>query len=503
MPHLTFKQLNNLDAAVYCDEEQQLELTEYFATRVPGFQFHPKFKARIWDGYYRFYTSYRGTLPLGLLYLARKFVIDNGYTSNVDDVLAAQVDSSLSHEQAKQFISTVKLNPQFVVRDYQLESISSSLRFRRGIILSPTGSGKSLVIYLIIRYLLDVKHQRVLLIVPNISLVEQMWSDFEEYGWKERDKRSSILYSGKEMQTKELLISTWQSVYKRPPEFFESFGALLLDECHTVAKSVSIAELCKKCVNANYRVGFTGTLPPERIDHLTVQSYLGPQLFSSTSSEMIDKGILSQAVVASLILRYPEHIVEEMKRTSYEEEEQFVTSTPLRMQVFDFIFSHTPKGENFLVLCQKIEHLKAIEKYLETKLSDEYSLYVIYGEVSAKEREAIRKLTDERSNVIIIGTHATMSTGINIKRLHNVIFASSYKSKVKVLQSVGRGLRLHSSKERLILWDVVDDLSWMSTRGTKKRNYLLHHFSERVRFYKEQGFRIVTHQLQLKPELSK
>ena len=291
---------------------------------------------------------------------------------------------------------------------------------------------------------------------------------------------------------------------------------ILVHNCHH-AKANSIQTIAKKCTNAEYRLGFTGTVPTAEIDKMNIFGYLGQQLIEIKSRELIEKGILSEISVANLILKYPVEIIEKYfqfakeinpetgkekwRKADYSEEEKIVELCESRNLIFNWIFSLIPDKQNTLILCKHIDHLKSLEEYLIKNLPDKFSVYIIYGGVEAEEREKIRLLVNTTENVILLGTYATLSTGINIPKLHNCIFASSYKSKIKIIQSIGRGLRTHESKERLIVWDVIDDLSYLVTkkgkRSAKDANYLFKHFLERLKYYQEQEFKYFSKEIYL------
>jgi superfamily II DNA or RNA helicase len=262
----------------------------------------------------------------------------------------------------------------------------------------------------------------------------------------------------------------------------------LVSNCHS-AKALSIQAIAKNCVNAKYRIGYTGTLNTSECDKMTITGYIGPCLFKMKSNDLIDRGILSKIKIANILLKYPEDVINKNKNRPYEEEVRTINEYEDRNKVFDWIFSNIKDGENTLILCTQISHLEKLQKYLEEKLDDKYLIENIYGKTDVEEREHLRKLMDTEKNMILIGTYATMATGINIKRLHNIIFASSYKSKIKVLQGIGRGLRKHEDKDGMILWDLVDDLVYTTRNGTKYNNYVYEHWLERMKYYEESGFK--------------
>lgn len=497
---VTLRPLNNIHAEVQCSDEQRMELYQFFAYSAPNFQFHPKFRARLWDGKVHLFNYSDNSLPIGLTYLLKAFAAQYQYDLDTTEADKLFVDNNVTAEHVSQFAQMMLRDCSIdgvplVVRDYQLTALQACLQQKRGVVLYPTGSGKSLIMYLLTRFRLQQK-DNIIVIVPNKSLVEQLYHDFQSYGWDNLEQDCCMCYSGLPRRTTSVLISTWQSMYKQPSAFFNRFGTVIIDECHSVARSTSIAEFCKKCTKATHRYGFTGTLPTEILDQVTVHSHIGPVIQTTTSKELIDRGVLSQLVIANVVLKYPDAIVEQMKKRPYPEEERFIMSYEPRLDVLQYIVNNVSSSENMLVLCQKRAHLNSIYEYLRKHYPKRH-VYKIDGLIPAKVREEIRQLTDKQQGVIVVGTFATMSTGINIRRLHNVVFASSYKSKIKVLQSIGRGLRTHASKSKLILWDIIDDLSWTSQRGTLKKNYLLHHFEQRLQYYHEQGFRVVNRILSL------
>ena len=481
------EKVNEVFIKLKCDMSQTLEIRQYFTCYAPNFQFHPKFRAKIWDGKLCFYDYRTNTLPIGLLPKLAKFAKQFDYELDFQFDLS-KMSNNISIDDLSDYLDKVFKDIDITPRDYQLDAIHKSLTNKRGIVLSPTGSGKSLIIYSMIRFLLGM-NKKTMLVVPNISLVEQMYSDFKSYGWDNIDNHVTKLYNGvKPDFNKEILITTWQSIYKKQESFFKDYEALLIDETHQ-AKSLSIQTIAKKSVNAEYRIGLTGTLPTEDSDIFNIYGYLGPVIFKQKTKELQKLGVLSDISIVNLLLQYPEEMVKLNKQRPYVEEVETITTYANRNKVFKYIFDKIEDKQNSVVLCHKIEHLKAIEEYLLENLNDKYSVYVIYGAVKPVERERIRHLMDQEENLILLGTYATLSTGINIKKLHHVIFASSYKSKIKILQSIGRGLRTHETKEKMVLWDIVDDLRYTTRNGTKGKNHVYKHFEERLKFYNEQEFK--------------
>ena len=273
---------------------------------------------------------------------------------------------------------------------------------------------------------------------------------------------------------------------------------LCVSNCHG-AKSYSTTQLGNKCLNAEYRIGLTGTLPDDLSDRFNIKSVLGNTIFNLKSKDLIDSGVLSKITIANMILKYPHDIVDlykpkydatkkKMIKTPYSQEEKFLADYSKRHRIFKYIFNHVPDGQNSLLLVRKVDHLKSIVEYLETKLSDKYTIFVVHGKISTKQREVIRRQMEHEENAIVVATFQTFKQGINIKRLHNVILGSSMKSEITIPQTIGRGLRTHDSKDKMILWDIVDDIRW-SDSGL---NHVFKHFNARLKLYDDAGFNYIT-----------
>lgn len=492
----TYLQIRNLT------QSSALELKEFLSCFIENRYFNPKVKAKIWDGKISFYDWKNQTIPFGLFPQFVKFCNKFNYQFKVnfskDDVI-----NNISDEEFEEFYNAIFKDSSFSPRDYQDEAIKKALRMKRGIIESPTASGKSLNIYAIIRFILGISENKILFIVPNINLVNQIFSDFVDYGWKQAESNCSLVYNNSKMINweKSIIISTWQSLIKKPAEFFQKFQAVIVDEVH-LAQAMSINKILKQCINADYRIGLTGTMPESLISQFTIYGYLGPKIFEMKSSELIEKGILSKIKIANLVIKYPKETIydywhdvdDTIKKTSYQEELDIIYGYDKRNDIFKYIITNIDQNHNVLILCHKISHLKLIKEYIEKNFT-KHKIYEIYGLTEGDERERIRKLSNLQESTIILGTYATLSTGFNLPRLHHIIFASSYRSKIKILQSIGRGLRVHDTKDRLIVWDIVDDLSWVHNWGDNDVNHINHvysHWHERLRYYNVQGFDYMT-----------
>ena len=387
-------------------------------------------------------------------------------------------------------------NAPFQIRDYQDKAVRAALKYHKGILLSCTSSGKSLMIYNIIRCLRKQEMKHILLIVPNIMLVDQMYDDFESYGYDNLDDDVERLGGGHEATfDKPVLISTWQSLQNKDSEFFEKYNAVFVDEVHGVKANV-MSKLMKLCCNAYYKIGTTGTLPNDKCDLLQIREVVGDVIFELKSKELIDKGVLTKIKIANIIAKYPSDLVLKNKGRSYPEEVKMVEEYQDRNKVLEYILEHTDKKHNVLVLMNHLKHVQLIREWLNEKYPDK-KVSVITGAVSGEERSDIRKGIEEEDGTILLATYATMSTGVNMPKLHDVILYANSKSKIKVLQSIGRGLRKHATKNQIILYDIIDDLSYKTRTGRVVENYLIKHWKERMSYYKEQEFPVISTSLNI------
>ena len=488
MQELVIEKLNNVYLRVRCDMGQKMELRSFSSFYAPAYQYHPKFKMRIWDGKVSYFNTKDNTIPIGLLpelfKFAKKYCYKIKLDFDVDELKPEEVEDEFLQTFYYKLFTGTGITP----RDYQHDAIKSALNNRRGIIQSCTGSGKSLIIYCLIRYLL-AEGENIVLVVPSVSLVNQMFSDFvEDYGWLSAHEQVEKLYSGQKPTFKKpVLITTYQSLMKKPPAFFERFGALINDEAHSV-KSIELQKVAQKCSNADTRIGLTGTMPKELSDKYNIQGMLGPVIFNLKSSKLISEGTLAQIKVVNTFLRYPEAVSKLGRGRNYHEEIKLIEQTPERNQAFKYIFDKLPESDNSIILVDRLEHLASITEYIKKEIGNKYTLYVINGSVKADDREVIRRTIDNEKNVILIATYGTVSTGINIKRIHNVILASSSKSEIRILQSIGRGLRTHEDKTGVVIWDIIDDFSYETRNGSLKKNHTYRHWEERYKYYNEQEF---------------
>jgi superfamily II DNA or RNA helicase len=482
---------NEVYITVDCESDVQREISEFFTFYVPGYKFMPAFRTRMWDGKIRLFSQKTKEIYYGLFPYIKAFAEERGY--NIVAGKDVQIDNKVDKETVTKFSNS--LGQKFEARDYQIDAIYHSLKFNRALLLSPTASGKSFIIYALIRYyshlIKDESNNRTLLIVPTTSLVEQMYTDFESYGWNVK-KYCHRLYSGYSNQTdKKVLISTWQSLYKLPREYFKQFGCVFGDEAH-LFKSKSLTEIMTKLVDCKYRIGLTGTLDGAHTHKLVLEGLFGAVNKVTSTKKLMDKKQLSNLAVRCLILKHSEANAKMVANGKYQDEMDYLVSSKSRN---NFIRNLALKIKgNTLVLFQLVEkHGKDLFKSIEDKAEKDRKVFYIYGGVETEEREKARAIVENESDAIIVASYGTFSTGINIKNLHNIIFASPSKSRIRNLQSIGRGLRLGDNKVNATLYDIADDLQYKS-----KENFTLKHFQERINIYNEEEFDYEIHNINLK-----
>ena len=483
-----------------CDDRGVLmELGEYFTFYAEGYKFMPSYRNKLWDGKIRLYDSRSQTIPYGLMKRVAEFCYERGYELNYDDSLKS--NKFFEKEDLERFIdeTAISLKDKLIKpRDYQLDAFVHGIQNRRAILISPTGSGKSLIIYMMMRHYLSYEmDKKVLVVVPTTSLVEQMYKDFESYSWQDNsfDVEEDVhrIYSGKEKIDFDasVVITTWQSAIKLPQSWFAHYGMVIGDEAHTF-KAKSLTTIMNRLVNAGFRIGTTGTLDDAISNQMTLEGNFGPVYKVTTTKELIDSDTLAQLTIQCLVLKYSDEEKKICKGFKYQEEIDYIVSHEKRNR---FIVNLTCDQQgNSLVLYNLVEkHGKPLyNAFVERLKGTGRKVFFVSGAVNAEERERIREITEKEKNAIIVASVGTFSTGINIVNLHNIMFASPTKSQIRVLQSIGRGLRKTKDGQGTTIYDLADDFSWK-----KRKNYTLNHAIERVKIYAKEKFNYKIHEVPL------
>lgn len=475
------------------DEASELELEQLnisLTKRIEGWRFNPLVKRGIWDGYVSYIKDNRW-IPVGLwrhvMVLCKEYRFElkiNGVTRLFDSNITAES----FEEWALDFFDGAKITP----RDYQIEAAFNILKFRRCLAELATSAGKTMISFMTVAYMLEKqKANKILFIVPNVSLVVQASEDFQDYNWRNRVRiKIQQIFSGQAVKpNSNVVIGTYQSLVKKDKEYFDEFDAVIIDECHKM-KSASIKEILSKCRNANYKFGLSGTIPKDgTLDKLTLMSQTGPVITEIKAAFLQKEGHIAGCRVKVIEMNYaPEktrQAFQDLAQNRYESkdvfqlEQNYVVNNEARLDFIVSVIGKVPK--NSLVLFHRIEHGKKIYEALRARSNKK--VYYVDGGTNSDIREEHKKKMETGDDIVIVASYGTFSTGISIKKIHSIFFTESFKSEVIIRQSIGRGLRQHESKTDVLIVDFVDNICTLEWE-----NYLYKHGLERQRIYKQEQF---------------
>jgi superfamily II DNA or RNA helicase len=503
--------------------QMELWLTRY----VKGYKFMPQFKLGVWNGKQSYFKN--GRINLGLWKEALRGCQEIGVNFSMENKEDFPLNRQVTLESVKQFchdyfknhkVKTAEGWKSFMPYDHQIESAYKILKNRFCMAEVATSGGKSLIISIVMFYTLKNINPdaKFLIIVPSITLVTQFYDNIMEYNWGEntledqRDNKLNSLLEGsitpcdirveevmsekprKHSGTKDanIYIGTYQSLEKWPKKFFQQFHTVITDEAHG-AKANTITTILKRTFGTAYsRFGVSGTFPDEdSCEILTIQSVLGPKITEVTANELKEKGIITPMEIKAVYVNHNDsEFLERIKqirkaglgKEALDIEKDYIHLSDKRLE---FIKKIVDKCDtNTLLLFHTIDYGKKILDKLSNEISDKEFFY-IDGEVPGKKREEIKKemeKTDGKTKVLI-ASFGTLSTGVSIRAIFNVIFADSFKSEQIIIQSIGRALRLHSDKEKAMIFDLVDVFD---TSDFGNMHYS--HFKERKKFYDKRQY---------------
>ena len=473
---LVISKSNEVFLKILTEPHIEYELRDHFKFEVPNAKFMPQYRGRNWNGEIHLFDMRSKQIYIGLLDKVISFCKQYGYSYSFQDNkfygLPYEENEHISEEGVKDYMHSICAHTP---RKYQIEGVYGALKHNRKLLISPTASGKSLMIYSLVRYYVD-KGEKILLVVPTTSLVEQMYKDFLDYGWN-ADSYCHRIYSGREKTNDApVTITTWQSIYKLDRSFFEDFNVVIGDEAH-LFKSKSLISIMTKLHHAKYRFGFTGTLDGTQTHKWVLEGLFGPSYKVTRTSELMQQGHLSKLDINCLVLKHTPR-----KFETYNDEIEYLISHSQRNK---FITNLTLdlKGNTLVLFSRVAAHGEPLFEMINKFKGGDRKVFFVHGGVDTEDREQVREITERESNAIIVASYGTFSTGINIKNLHNVIFASPSKSRVRNLQSIGRVLRKGKNKTKAILYDIGDDCTHNS-----RKNYTLNHLIERIKIYNEENF---------------
>jgi len=475
------------------DEATELELEQVkisLTKRIESWRFNPLVKRGVWDGYVTYIKDDKW-IPAGLW----KYVINvcKEYNFEVQvNGIRRLIDPDISAEAFEKWALEFFEGSEITPRDYQIDTSYNILKFRKCLAELATSAGKTLISFLTIAYMLEKKKaERILFIVPNVSLVLQAHEDFHDYNYMNRiDLRIQQIFAGQKIKSnKNIVIGTYQSLIKKSVEYFEQFDAVIVDETHK-AKSASIKTILQKCTKAQYRYGLSGTIPKDgTLDKLTLMSQTGPVISEVKASFLQDQGHIAKCVVKVIEMNYATDsqrlAFQELAQNKYDSkdvfqlEQNFIINSEGRLDFIASVISRVPR--NSLVLFHRIEHGKKLYEKLRQESSKR--VYYVDGGTDKDIREEYKKKMEAGEEVVIVASYGTFSTGISIKKIHNIFFTESFKSEIIIRQSIGRGLRQHESKDKVLIVDFVDDI-----RTEEWDNYLYKHGKARQAIYRQEKF---------------
>ena len=470
--------LDDVHCKVECEASIAQELSDFFTFEVPGAKFMPQVRNRVWDGKIRLFNQVTRTIYVGLTNYIVDFCRVRDYKCDIDGKITHV--NEFTDKDVDDLAQAINLSME--PRDYQKQAIVHALNNKRALLLSPTASGKSLIIYMLARHY----PMKKLIVVPTTGLVHQMASDFAEYGYEDEVHKITAGAS-KEIES-DITVTTWQSVYKMQRKWFEQFKVVIGDEAH-LFKAKSLTNIMSKLVQCPYKFGFTGTLDDTQTHKLVLEGLFGPVERVINTSELIKQKYLANLKINICILGHSDNNRADTARANYRDEVNYIVGSASR---YDFIINlcNELKG-NTLVLYSLVEkhgkELYRLAQQLDKKV------FFVHGGVSGVDRDEIRGIVEKETDALIVASYGTFSTGVNIRRLSNIVFASPSKSKIRVLQSIGRGLRTHTDKDTTKLFDIVDDLRWR-----KWTNFTLKHYGDRLKIYNDEEFQYKIHSYTLK-----
>lgn len=481
-----------------CTQEEYDQLKAAYTKKVEGYRFNPQYKKGLWDGNITFIKG--GNIPSGTWSYLKEVAGQCGWDLEIRN-LNLLFDSSLTEDGFKEWCDEFFKDLEFKPREYQILSAYKILKYRKCLSELATSAGKTLICFMVVAYLMDrgVIEGKVLVIVPTVQLVLQTSGDFENYNTHKLPLKVQQVYAGfKDKGDANIYVGTYQTLVRQEEDFYKRFDCVICDETHKASTAASIKKVLDHCWHCAYRFGVTGTLPkPNTADFLTLQTYLGPLVTEVKAKQLQDNGFISNCNIIQIRMDY---VSDEKKKDfaeaykflmntkkggdAYTLEKNFVIENEKRFKFINALISKSTK--NTLVLFHRLVYGKKIFKYLKDNLKDK-RIYYIDGSIDKDIRKEITDRMDKFDDVILVASYSTLSTGISINQIYNVIFTESYKSPFIVIQSIGRSLRLkdreNKENNKATIVDLVDDFRW-----EKYTNYLYRHGLERLRMYKEQQY---------------
>jgi len=472
---------------VECDDAVGFHIWDEFTFRAANAKFDPRVKSKQWSGDIRLFHKKLKRMYLGLAIKLIRWANHHGYTISVPEPLYGQ---KFTAEEALAHVEALELPDWVEKRDYQLEGLEHGIRNQRCVLISPTASGKSLMIYYLITRLL-LNHGKGLIVVPTTALVEQLYTDFSEYGMDVETfchRIHGATGEGK-VTKKPITITTWQSIDEMDKPWYHQFDFIIGDEAHHF-QATNLKHIMENLVNAQVRIGTTGSLSGEEVHELTLTGLFGPVKVLAKSHELIDQGHMAPVFVHGIVLEHPKEVrtIRTKQKWTYQKETDFLIQCDYRNK-FICKLALSLKEENSLILYDRVDdHGKILYDMLRTMVPDGTEVIFFSGKShkNARERnDIVQRLKTSETPYLIVASYGVFSTGINLPNLKNLILAFGFKARIRNLQSIGRTLRKHEGKDRANIFDIGDD---MTTGHDQKENHSLRHIKERMKIYAGERF---------------
>lgn len=473
--------LNESFSVIDADTQTLKNMFEYLKVLRPGAYFEPLVKAGFKSPY-----QYFGSIQ------ENKLLVMNGHLQLLKQfgVPSEQLISEYNNDELDVFINDIKDILPFTPYDFQINSFKESILNVKQINKMATGSGKSMTISMIAEFFRK-KGKKGLLLVPNINLLTQFKNDIKDYNLIDLYEDTHIIGGGSTERhfNNSLTISTWQSMLNYKTHLDE-LDYVITDEAHRFASNETAA-IVKETVNCKYKWGFTGTLPEDPIMKMELFGLFGLPKTYITSSGLIERGLATPIKINSIIFKYDNNDKAIFKESGnflkqlkfikdHEKRNEFIVNLTCKLRGHGnslILFQHSTHGKNLFIDIMKKIHpnvdvsLKDITGKKSYEFQEQYGIYFLNGEDDAKTREKTRKVLEEHENAILIANYAILSTGVNIRKLHNMVLASPLKAYTTITQSLGRGMRLHDTKKEFVVYDLIDDMGYKKPGGIFYKQY--------------------------------
>lgn len=495
MSTVRFIKINDVFCSVQGEASAIENLAEQLTFEVPNSKFHPLVQSGMWDGNIRLLNRFNGQMYVGLIEHASEIARSFDYDVDIDPAFD---EDPFSVAEATAFIDT--LNIPFKEHDFQLDAFIHAIQHRRALILSPTSSGKSLLMYLILMFL----GKKAIIVAPTKGIVTQLAKELKGYGYP---GNIHIVMGGTEKGTDDMLtISTWQSIYELPSKYFHQYEVFLGDEVHRFTAK-SLKQMMEKTTKTPYKIGVTGSLDGAKTHELVLMGLFGPIHETITTREMMDRGIASELEIKVMVFSYTREDLDKIPKTrkvsargtvthkvEYKDEVNFILGHPQRNKFIVNLAESLPG--NVLILYRRVkDHGDVLLKLLE---KGSKPIHYIHGKTADDVREEVRQTFEEHDGIIGLASDGTFSTGISINNIQHLIKVQPIKSVINIKQSIGRGLRKDGKSNKITMFDLADDLTMP---GARRKGYLMEHLLERLKIYVKEQFPFKTYKIRLEDKI--